>query len=90
VVVAHSGAGPLGAHERRADILGLTLRLDDGGDSLRLIDPLGVEQDHLAWEDFEVGFSAKATQGRSLQRWDTGDHDDGQDWFAAPPSPGVA
>ncbi len=90
VVLGTSSAVPLGEERRLPDIAGVTLRLDDGGDSLTLVDPLGVEQDHVAWEGFEVGWDQRATQGRSIHRWEGEDHDDGRDWYSAVPTPGVA
>jgi hypothetical protein len=70
-----------------ADVVGMNLSLGNTGDLLVLADPSTAEVDHVAWEDFEPGWSIAAPIGASISRLDhTADTDTVADWHVTSPA----
>jgi beta-lactamase superfamily II metal-dependent hydrolase len=85
--IARNGAGFEALYGLQPDVAGLTLALGNTGDVLVLSDAGGLEQDHVAWEDFEPGWSIAAAIGDSIERIDPGVDSDGPaDWQATSPA----
>ena len=87
--IARDAAGFSALYGLDPDVAGMTLSLNNSGDALWLLDDLGGEADHVAWEGFEAGWTIAANIGDSIERADpSGDSDSMADWsITSPASP---
>lgn len=85
--IARNTAGFQALYSRNPDVAGLSLGLSNSGDALSLVDDIGAEVDHLAWEGFEPGWDIEATTGSSVERADpSADSDSVADWSVTTPA----
>ena len=87
IVIARNRDGFRALFGKLPEISGLTLSLNNDGDSMVLYDPWGVQIDEVAWEEGLHGWGLKCKSGESLHRNDT-DTDTSKDWYCAAPDPG--
>jgi hypothetical protein len=88
LVVARNRDGFRALFGKLPEISGLTLSLNNDGDSMVLYDPWGVQIDAMAWDSGLHGWDLKCKSGESLHRG-AADTDTPGDWYCAVPDPGI-
>lgn len=85
LTIAKDAAGFSALHGKDADVVGMSLALNNDGDSLTLDN--GSVVDFVAWESFVAGWTVSANSGDSIERADpTSDSDTVNDWSVTSPA----